>query len=87
MLDDIERVAVGAAIAKRTFFIAKQSIWIGIGLSVMLMAVFSTGKFEAIHGAAIQETVDVIVIFNALRAHGSGKSSGSAARKLKQQAG
>lgn len=87
MLDDIERVAVGTAIAKRTFFIAKQSIWIGIGLSVLLMAIFSTGKFKAIHGAAIQETVDVIVIFNALRAHGSGKSSGSAARRLKQQAG
>ncbi len=75
MLDDIERVAVGVSIAKRTFFIAKQSIWIGISLSVLLMAIFSTGRFKPIYGAAIQETVDVIVIFNALRAHGASKKA------------
>lgn len=71
MLDDLERVATGRQIATRTFFIAKQSIFIGIGLSVMLMLVFATGKFRPIHGALIQELVDIVVIFNALRAHGS----------------
>lgn len=71
MLDDIGRVATGVSIAKRTFFIAKQSIWIGIAISVGLMFIFSTGKFKPVYGAAIQEVVDVIVIFNALRAHGS----------------
>lgn len=75
MLDDIGRVATGVEIAKRTFFIAKQSIWIGIGISVGLMFVFSTGKFKPVYGAAIQEVVDVIVIFNALRAHGSWRKS------------
>lgn len=70
MLDDLERVATGQAIAKRTFHIAKQSILIGIGLSIILMLVFATGRFKPIYGAAIQELVDVIVIFNALRAHG-----------------
>lgn len=75
MLDDIERVAVGISIAKRTFFIAKQSVWIGISLSVLLMAIFSTGRFKPIYGAAIQEIVDVIVIFNALRAHGASKKA------------
>lgn len=69
MQDDLARVADGVAIAKRTFFIAKQSIFIGIGLSVLLMLVFSTGKFKPVYGAVIQEFVDVIVIFNALRAH------------------
>ncbi len=73
MHDQLERVAEAATIAKRTFSIAKQSILIGIGLSVGLMAVFATGKFPPIYGAAIQEVVDVIVIFNALRAHGSFK--------------
>lgn len=73
MKDDISRVAYGVEIAKRTFGIARQSILIGIGLSVVLMLIFSTGKFKPVYGAAIQELVDVVVIFNALRAHASGK--------------
>ncbi len=73
MMDDLSRVAGGVDIARRTFRIAKQSILVGIGLSVALMLVFSTGKFMPIWGAAIQELVDVVVIFNALRAHTAGK--------------
>lgn len=73
MLDELSRVAQGVEIAKRTFGIAKQSIFIGIGLSVGLMLIFSTGRFAPIYGAAVQELVDVVVIFNALRAHGSAK--------------
>jgi P-type E1-E2 ATPase len=69
MQDDLERVARGVAIAHRTFAIAKQSVFVGIGLSVGLMFVFASGKFMPIYGAVIQEVVDVIVIFNALRAH------------------
>ena len=79
MLDDLEHVAESRAIAKRTFFIAKQSIFVGIALSVLLMLVFATGKFKPVYGAAIQEVVDVVVIFNALRAHSKGKTA--AARK------
>lgn len=69
MLDDISRVAVAFIIAKRTFQIARQSILAGIGLSVLLMIAFATGKFPPLAGAIIQEVVDVVVIFNALRAH------------------
>jgi heavy metal translocating P-type ATPase len=69
MLDDISKVAVGIEIAKRTFQIAKESILIGIGLSIILMLIFATGKFPPLDGAIIQEVVDVFVIFNALRAH------------------
>ncbi|HET7302835.1 MAG TPA: heavy metal translocating P-type ATPase [Candidatus Saccharimonadales bacterium] len=69
MKDDLSQVAVGTAIAKRTFFIAKQSIFIGIGMSIGLMALYSTGKFSPVSGALVQELVDVVVIFNALRAH------------------
>jgi heavy metal translocating P-type ATPase len=73
MLDDISKVAEAVRIAKRTFKIAQQSILGGIALSVILMAVFATGKFPPLIGALLQELVDVIVIFNALRAHGSWK--------------
>jgi heavy metal translocating P-type ATPase len=71
MLDDLARVASAVEIAKRTFFIAKQSILIGIFISLGLMLIFATGKFKAVQGAALQEVVDVAVILNALRAHGS----------------
>jgi heavy metal translocating P-type ATPase len=69
MLDDLSRVATGLEIAKKTFAIARQSILAGILLSVILMIIFSTGKFPPLLGAVLQEVVDVVVIFNALRAH------------------
>ncbi len=77
MLDDVGRVATSVEIAKRTFFIAKQSILIGIFISVGLMLIFSTGRFRPVYGAAIQELVDVTVIINALRAHGSWRTVSS----------
>lgn len=75
MQDSLEQVASATAIAKRTFRIARQSILIGIGLSVVLMAIFATGKFPPLAGAIIQEVVDVVVIVNALRAHGGSSIS------------
>jgi heavy metal translocating P-type ATPase len=75
MLDDLSRVATAVEIAKRTFFIAKQSILIGIFISIGLMLIFATGRFKPIYGAALQEVVDVAVIFNALRAHGSWRKA------------
>ncbi|HSW99150.1 MAG TPA: heavy metal translocating P-type ATPase [Candidatus Saccharimonadales bacterium] len=69
MQDDLARVAHSVAIAHRTFAIAKQSVLVGIGLSVGLMFIFASGKFMPIYGAVVQELVDVVVIFNALRAH------------------
>lgn len=71
MHDDVSRVATSIEVAKRTMFIAKQSVLIGILLSLGLMAAFATGKFTAVQGALIQELVDVVVIINALRAHGA----------------
>jgi heavy metal translocating P-type ATPase len=72
MQDSISHVADSVEIARRTFKIARQSILVGIGLSVVLMGIFATGKFTPVYGAAIQELVDVVVIFNALRAHTAG---------------
>lgn len=69
MNDDLSQVVRAVEIAKRTFHIAKQSILVGIALSIILMLIFSTGKFKPLYGAIIQEIVDIVVIFNALRAH------------------
>jgi heavy metal translocating P-type ATPase len=82
LLDDLSRVATSVQIAKRTFFIAKQSILIGIFISVGLMFIFSTGHFKPVYGAAIQELVDVAVIFNALRAHGPWRAQAHAPPQL-----
>lgn len=69
LLDDLSKVATSVAIAKRTFRIASQSILVGIGISLVLMIAFASGKFSPLLGAILQEVVDVVVIFNALRAH------------------
>lgn len=69
LVDDISRVAMSVEIAQRTLGIARQSVLLGIGASVLLMVVAATGVIPAVLGAALQELVDVAVIINALRAH------------------
>lgn len=69
MPDDLSRVAAAREISRKTFSIARQSILVGILLSVTLMMVFATGKFTPLAGAIVREAVDVVVIFSALRAH------------------
>jgi heavy metal translocating P-type ATPase len=69
MQPDLIWVAAALSIAKGTFRIAKQSILVGIALSIGLMIIFASGQFTPLAGAIIQEVVDVVVIFNALRAH------------------
>ncbi len=54
-------------IARRTIKIAKQSIFFGIGLSILGMVVASFGFVPPIGGAFLQEAIDVAVIVNALR--------------------
>jgi cation transport ATPase len=44
---------------------------VGILISIGLMLIFATGRFKPIYGALLQEVVDVVVIFNSLRAHGA----------------
>lgn len=73
MLDDLRRVATAREVSRHTIKIAKQSILVGIGLSVILMLIFATGKYPPVYGALLQEVVDIVVIINALRAHGTFK--------------
>jgi heavy metal translocating P-type ATPase len=65
---DFSLVIDGLNIAKRTIKIAKQSIFVGIGISILGMAVASLGLIPPIWGAFLQEGIDVAVILNALRA-------------------
>lgn len=70
MLDDFGKVADSVHISHRSIVIAKQSIFVGIGLSIGLMILAGvTGVIKPVYGAMLQELVDIIVIVNALRAH------------------
>ena len=65
---DLNRIVDGVAIARRTLRIARQSISIGLSLSLLAMVVASFGYITPIAGALYQEALDVAVILNALRA-------------------
>ena len=65
--DHISRVADAIAIGKRTLVIAKQSIWVGMGVSGVLMVIAAFGYIPPTLGALLQEALDVAVILNALR--------------------
>lgn len=74
MSSDISYVAKATSISRRTLSIARQSILMGILLSLGMMLAFATGKFPPLLGAALQEIVVVFVIINSLRAHLTPKS-------------
>ncbi len=68
--DDPGRLADAVEISRRTMRIARQSIWIGLGLSGAAMVAAAAGYVPPTVGALLQEAVDVAVILNALRAAG-----------------
>jgi heavy metal translocating P-type ATPase len=57
-------------ISRRTMKIAKQSIFVGLGLSIIGMGFAAGGLIIPIVGAVIQEAIDVSVILNSLRTLG-----------------
>jgi len=75
LTDDISRVVTAISTSRRTVGIARQSIAVGIGLSVVLMFVAATGVIPAIAGALLQEVVDVVTIVNGLRAGRVGRGT------------
>lgn len=70
LVDDLSKVADAISIGKRMLHIAKQSIFIGMGLSFFLMIIAVFGFISPPIGAMLQEIIDVTVILNALRARG-----------------
>jgi heavy metal translocating P-type ATPase len=68
LVDDLSKVADIISIGKHMLRIAKQSILVGIGLSLLLMVIAVFGYIPPPLGAMLQEVIDVAVILNALRA-------------------
>lgn len=68
LVDRIDRIAPGIAVARGARAIALQSVVAGIGLSVLGMIAAALGHLTPVRGAPLREAIDVAVILNALRA-------------------
>jgi heavy metal translocating P-type ATPase len=67
-VDRIDRVATALQVGRRSLAIARQSVLVGMGLSLVAMAPAALGYIPPVAGALLQEGIDVAVILNALRA-------------------
>ena len=67
LVDQLNRIVPAIKIARRSRFIALESVYAGIGLSVAGMIAAALGHITPVQGALIQEAIDVAVILNALR--------------------
>ncbi len=65
--NNMMRVHDALHIGQRALGLAKQSIFAGIGISIVLMLIASFGYIPPVLGAMLQEVLDVAVILNALR--------------------
>lgn len=68
LVDRIDRVADAVRFGRRSLFIARQSVLVGMGLSMIAMGFAAVGLIPPVAGAVLQEGIDVAVILNALRA-------------------
>ncbi|MDA4112250.1 MAG: heavy metal translocating P-type ATPase [Thaumarchaeota archaeon] len=68
LVDDVTKVADAIQIGQRMLKIAKQGIYVGLGLSFVFMAIASFGLIPPAIGAMLQEAIDASVVLNALRA-------------------
>ena len=67
-VDRVDRVADAVGIGRRSLYIARQSVLVGMGLSLVAMVVAAFGYLPPVAGALLQEVIDLAVILNALRA-------------------
>ena len=67
LLDRIDPLLPAVRISHRAIAIARQSVGVGLGLSIAGMSVAALGYLTPVQGALIQEAIDVAVILNALR--------------------
>jgi heavy metal translocating P-type ATPase len=68
LVERLDRIVEGIAIAHACRRIALQSVFAGIGLSVGAMLFAAAGYLTPVQGALLQEVIDIAVILNALRA-------------------
>ena len=72
LVDQLDRIVPAIEIARRSRRIALESVYAGIGLSVVGMIFAAAGAITPVQGALLQEAIDVAVILNALRALNDG---------------
>ncbi|HEU5437989.1 MAG TPA: heavy metal translocating P-type ATPase [Ktedonobacterales bacterium] len=65
---NILQVVTVVRLGRHVLRVAKQGIWVGIGLSLLAMLFAAAGLIPPTAGALLQEGIDVVVILNALRA-------------------
>jgi cation transport ATPase len=65
---NILRVATAVRLGRHVLHVAKQGIWVGMGLSVVMMIFAARSDIPPPIGAILQEAVDALVVLNALRA-------------------
>lgn len=68
LVDRLDRIVPAISIAQRSRRIALQSVYAGIGMSILGMLAAALGHITPVQGALLQEAIDVAVILNALRA-------------------
>jgi heavy metal translocating P-type ATPase len=68
LVDSLDRLLSGIAVAQRSRRIALESVVAGLGMSVAGMIAAALGYLTPVQGALLQELIDVAVILNALRA-------------------
>ena len=68
LVERVDRVADAVAIGRRSVGIARQSVLLGSGASLVAMGFAGFGLLAPVGGALLQEVIDVAVILNALRA-------------------
>ncbi|WP_036349430.1 heavy metal translocating P-type ATPase [Microvirga sp. BSC39] len=82
LVDRLDRIPVAIEVARRSRRIALQSVYAGIGLSLVGMIAAALGYLTPVQGALLQEAIDVAVILNALRALWGPEPARAHSRKL-----
>ncbi|WP_248802360.1 heavy metal translocating P-type ATPase [Pseudomonas sp. MWU13-2100] len=80
LVDRLDRLVEALDIARRTRQIARRGVQVGMGMSLLAMAIAACGYLPPLAGAIVQEGIDVLIIINALRALAA--SWGPGQRKL-----
>ena len=80
LVDHLDRIVPAIQIARRSRLIALESVFAGIGLSLLGMIAAALGYITPVQGALLQEVIDVAVILNALRALGGTETYDTVAK-------